>query len=103
MESLGEKRKRLKAQRAQATMLLTELAALGYAAGMFTRKGAVVLKCAKGLGAQTRGAVLTWDAEGFTAEVWIARVPVMRTGSVSEVLGKLRWLSSRWLSSLSVG
>ena len=103
MESLGEKRKRLKAQRAQATMLLTELAALGYAAGMFTRKGAVVLKCAKGLGSQVRGATLTWGVEGFTAEVRIARVPVMHTGSVSEVLGKLRWLSSRWLSSLSVG
>lgn len=93
MESLGEKRKRMKAQREQATRLITELVALGYAAGAVQRKGAIVLKCAKGLGKQARGAVMTWDERGFTAEVLLNRVIITRFTSVTEVLGKLQWLS----------
>lgn len=89
MESLGEKRKRMKVQREQATRLITELVALGYAAGTVRRKGAIVLKCAKGRG---DGAVLTWDEHGFTGEITMdARDYRCTTGSVSEAMDILRW------------
>lgn len=89
IETLGEKRARMRRQREQATRLIAELTALGYAAGMVRRKGAIVLKCAKRMG---EGAVLTWDEHGFTGEIIMdARDYRCTTGSVSEAMDILRW------------
>lgn len=61
METLAEKRKRIKVQKITATAIMEKARGLGYAAGIKVNKGDVILRCSKG---HHDGLVLIWGELG---------------------------------------
>lgn len=62
METLAEKRKRIRVQRLSADAIKAKASSLGYAAGIKVKGGEVILRCAKGY---RDGLVLVWGELGI--------------------------------------